>query len=134
MSLVLPIDERKSIDWPPLPPFFFFFRLLRLYRSHFKERQSFFSFFFFFSSFFFLYTPITIERRVLFQQWSTRKESTSCFNDLARSIRRFVVTISHREYTYIQILVKKYEKKNWPSSPPHHHSLINSFRNRLILY
>ncbi len=119
LHLVLSIDERESIVWPLLPPFFFFFRLLRLYRSHFKERQSFSS-----SSsppFFFYIRPLQLNDAFCFNNGVLVKERTSCFNDLARSIRRFVVTTSHGEYAYIHILVKKYERK---IDHHHHHPII----------
>lgn len=97
-------DERKSIDWPlhhrPSSPF--------LCWSHFKERQSFVRSFFFLLLlllvllllFFLFIRPLQLNDAFCFNNGVLVKESTSCFNDLARSIRRFVVTTSHREFVY----------------------------------
>jgi hypothetical protein len=85
-----------------------FFRLLRLYRSHFKERQSFLLLLLLLFSYI---RPLQLNDAFCFNNGVLVQESTSCFNHLARSIRRFVVTISQREYAYIHILLKKYERK-----------------------
>jgi len=115
------MKENRSIDRHHRPSSFF--RLLRLYRSHFKERQSFFSSSSSFSPpFFFYIRPLQLNDAFCFNNGVLVKESTSCFNDLARSIRRFVVTTSHREYAYIHILVEKYERKI--DHHHHHHPII----------
>ncbi len=129
LRLVLSIDERKSIDWPPLPPFFFFFVFSVYIEATLKNVNR------FFSSFFFSIRPLQLNDAFCFNNGVLVQESTSCFNDLARSIRRFVVTTSHREYTYIHTYTcKEIREENWPSSTPYHHSLRNSFKNRPSLY
>jgi hypothetical protein len=103
------MKENRSTDRHCRPSTFF--RLLRLYWNHFKERQSFFLLLvlLLLLLFFFIH-PLQLIDAFCFNNGVLVKASTSCFNDLARSIRRFVVTISHWEYTYIHKLVKKYEK------------------------
>ncbi len=79
---------------------------------------------------FFLYIrPLQLNDAFCFNNGVLIEESTSCFNDLARSIRRFVVTISHREYAYIHILVEKYERKI--DHHHHHHPIIILLEIRL---
>lgn len=106
----------------------YFFRRLDLYWDYFKERQSFF--FFFFSSFFStIYTHYNWTTHFVSTMKYSQKKSTSCFNDLARSIRCFVVATSHRELTYIHILLEKYERRNWPSTTRYRHSVLNLFKS-----
>lgn len=134
-------DERKSIDWPlhhrPSSPF--------LCWSHFKERQSFLLLLLVLLLLFFLFIrPLQLNDAFCFNNGVLVKESTSCFNDLARSIRRFVVTTSHREFVYTHMYststCREIREENCSSSSSslpaltsHHYSRRNSFNNRLRL-
>lgn len=128
LRLVLSIDERKSIDWPPLPPLFFSFFVFSVYiEATLKNVNRFFFLlrllFLLLSSFFFYIRPLQLNDAFCFNNGLLVKESTSCFNDLARSIRLFVVTTSHREYIYVHILVENYERKI-DHHHCYHHSII----------